>query len=51
MAAGERSWLATAALVSLIGLSLGVAWLLIGGEQVREDIVELVDRGATEPAG
>ena len=40
----ERSWLVPALLVSLVAVALGLAGLLIGGSDARQDLFDLVDR-------
>ncbi|MDE0803526.1 MAG: protein kinase [Acidimicrobiales bacterium] len=52
-AKSERSWLVPAALVSVVAIALGLAWLLIGGTEARDSVFGLVDRvspgGRSEP--
>lgn len=54
-AKSERSWLVPAALVSVVAIALGLAWLLIGGTEARDSVFGLVDRvapgggGSSEP--
>lgn len=43
-ARSERSWLVPALLVSLVAIALGLAWVLIGGNDARRDLFDLVDR-------
>jgi serine/threonine-protein kinase len=43
-ARSERSWLVPALLVSLIAGALGLAWVLIGGTEVRDDLFGVFDR-------
>ena len=42
----ERTWLVPALIVSLVAVALGVAWMLIGGTEARQDLFDLVDRVA-----
>ena len=43
-ARSERSWLVPALLVTLVAVALGLAWVLIGGNEARRDLFDLVDR-------
>lgn len=50
-ARAERSWLVPAALVSLVALALGLAWILIGGTSAGSNLFGLVDSGGTDDGG
>ncbi len=47
----ERSWLVPALLVTVVAVALGLAWLLIGGTEARQNLFDLVDRVAPGGGG
>ncbi|MDZ7674708.1 MAG: protein kinase [Acidimicrobiales bacterium] len=48
-AKAERNWLVPALLVSVVAIALGLAWLLIGGQDARRDLADFV--GRVSPGG